>query len=86
MQLTADLRYVGGRQDVFYNSKLGPYGALGRNALNDYTLVNLAANWQVHQQVLLQLQLNNIFNEEYMDIAGYNTRRRGLALSASFRF
>lgn len=86
VQLTADIRYVSGRQDVFYNDKLGPYGALGRNALDDYTLVNLAANWQVHQQVLLQLQFNNIFDEEYMDIAGYATRRRGLVLSASFRF
>lgn len=86
LRLIADYRFVGGRQDVFYDGNLGPYGALGRNGLKNYSLVNLSANWQAHKQVLLQLQLNNIFDEEYMEIAGYATRRRGIVVGARFTF
>jgi vitamin B12 transporter len=86
LRFIADYRYVGGRQDIFYDGKLGPYGALGRNGLANFSIFNLAANWQAHKQVLLQVQLNNIFDEAYMDIAGYATRRRGVVLSASFTF
>ncbi|MBS4064679.1 MAG: TonB-dependent receptor [Chitinophagaceae bacterium] len=86
LRITADYRFVGGRQDVFYDSKLGPYGALGRSGLDNYSLVNLSANWQALKQVLLQLQLNNLLDEEYMEIAGYTTRRRGFVLNARFTF
>lgn len=86
LRLMLDYRFVGSRQDVYYDDALGPYGALGRNKLSSYSLVNLAANWQALKNLNLQLQLNNLFDEEYMELAGYNTRRRGVVVAASFTF
>ena len=86
IRIIADYRFVGSRQDVFYDDALGPYGALGRNKLSNYSLVNLSANWQACKSLGLQLQLNNLFDEKYEEIAGYSTRRRGIVLGANFSF
>lgn len=86
LRITADYRFVGGRQDVFYDDTLGPYGALGKNGLDNYSLLNLSFNWQAHKQVLLQCQLNNLLNEDYMEVSGYNTRKRGIVIGARFAF
>lgn len=86
LRLMADYRFVGSRQDVYYDEALGPYGALGRNKLGSYSLVNLSVNWQAVKNLTLQLQLNNLLDEKYQEIAGYNTRRRGLLVDVDFSF
>ncbi|MBI3718797.1 MAG: TonB-dependent receptor [Sphingobacteriales bacterium] len=86
LRIIADYRFVGGRQDVYYDDALGPYGALGRNKLSSYSLVNLSANYQALKNLSLQLQLNNLFDESYMELAGYTSRRRGFVLGANFSF
>lgn len=86
LKLMADYRFVGSRQDVFYDGNLGPYGALGRNKLNNYSLFNFAANWQAVKNLSLQLQVTNLLNKSYEEISGYNTRRRGVALGVNFSF
>lgn len=84
--LRLDYRFVGSRQDVYYDETLGPYGALGRDKLGSYSLVNFSVNYRASKNLQVQGQLNNVLNKDYMEIAGYTTRRRGVVLSVNYSF
>ncbi|NLC71580.1 MAG: TonB-dependent receptor [Desulfuromonadaceae bacterium] len=64
------LVYVGKRDDLFYNE--ATYQS-GRVELDDYTLVNLAAHWDVTPKVRLFGRIDNLFDEDYEEIWGYGT-------------
>jgi len=81
-----DLKYVGPRNDVFYDSSLGPYGALGSVGLEDYTLVNCLAKYTIFKGFSAMLQIENIPNARYCEIMGYTTRGRGLYGGISYTF
>jgi vitamin B12 transporter len=78
--LTATLRYVGPRTDLFYDSDLGPWGAQGILNIDDYTLLDLNARIQITDNLKLHMNIENILNTEYSEILGYTTRGRGLSL------
>ncbi|GAB5467169.1 MAG: TonB-dependent receptor [Rhodospirillales bacterium] len=63
LQLTGSLLYVGGRQDI---------GLLGGFVNPDpYTVVNLAANVSLLENVEVYVQGNNVTNEEYQPAVGF---------------
>lgn len=67
-QAQVDVRYVGTRKDNDFSSF--PAQVVDSDS---YTVVNLAGNIQVFNNLNLQLRIENLFDEEYEDILGYGT-------------
>ena len=84
--LTAILRYVGPRTDLFYDSDLGPWGAQGILNIDDYTLLDLNARIKITNKLRLHMNIENILNTEYSEIIGYTTRGRGFSLIMRYTY
>jgi vitamin B12 transporter len=79
-----NFKYVGPRNDIYYNPSSGPYGALASKSINDYTLVDLLLNYKIFKETTLSIKSENIFNVKYYEIYGYTTRGRGFYVT--FRY
>ncbi|MBI5019818.1 MAG: TonB-dependent receptor [Ignavibacteriales bacterium] len=79
--LDINLKYIGRRGDVYYDSNLGPYGALGTIPVEDYSIVDFYAKYLFSPNVNAGLKIENLFNTKYREIKGYSTRGRGLYLN-----
>ena len=86
LKFLLDVRSISDRQDVFYNSRLGPFGALGRANVRSFVLFNVSAFWALNNQWKANIQFHNIFNKKYQEINGYNTRGRGIWAGLNFSF
>jgi outer membrane cobalamin receptor len=91
-KLSADLslgisyRYTGKRFDATYDGSLGPYGALARLNVDGYHLVDFDGNWQITKQIGVGLKAENIFDEEYRELAGFQTRGRSVYLKLTAKW
>jgi vitamin B12 transporter len=84
MSFGINLNYVGPRSDVYYNSALGPFGALANRNIDGYTLVNLVLNYKINNQFSLGLKTDNVFDVKYYEIYGYTTRGRAIYLNLRY--
>lgn len=75
--------YVGDREDDAF--LLAP-PFVGRVALDDYTLVNLAATFEIGERLAVYGRIENAFDEDYQDVFGYASPGVGgfVGLRASF--
>lgn len=78
-----DVKYVGSHNDVYYNSELGPYGALGTLGLEDYTLMDLSLKYNMGKITVIA-KAENLFDKKYTEINGFTTRGRGFYLSLKY--
>ncbi|TCM39240.1 TonB-dependent receptor [Novosphingobium sp. ST904] len=60
--------------------------ATGTAMLGDYWLVDLRAQWQVREGLILQGRIENVGNENYETVSGYGTLGRTLYLGLRSRF
>ncbi len=76
VQLNVGILYVGERYDGSYSDE----------TLGGYTLVNLAASWQIIENLKLYGRVDNLFDKQYEEVAGYGTAGASgyLGLKASF--
>jgi vitamin B12 transporter len=86
LALSASYRYAGSRFDSGYDADLGPYGALNQIKVRYYNLIDLGINWDVSKSFSLGLKLENILNEDYQEIIGFQTRGRSAYLKLNFRW
>ena len=84
LRLSIDSEFVGSRDDVFYSANLGPYGAQDRSEISGYNLTDVSLRYELNQQLSLTGQVENVFNTEYQEINGYQTRGRALYVKATF--
>lgn len=84
--LHAIYRYTGDRLDAGYDGSLGPYGALRTIDVDDYHLVDLAANWNLTQTFSVGLKVENMLDERYREVVGFQTRGRSIYLKLSARW
>ncbi len=84
LSLRLNVKYVGKKDDIFYDAELGPFGALGTQKVADYTLFDISAKYQVLQNLSAVLRIENIFDREYTEIRGYTSRGRGAYLSLRY--
>lgn len=84
--LSLQIRYTGKRLDVYYDDQLGPYGALNRKALDDYTLTDVSARWSLQKKLMLNMRIENIFDTSYQEIIGFNSRGRGIQAGITYVF
>lgn len=84
-QLTVGIQaqYLSKRNDTFYNS--ATFGTEAK-ILDAYTLVHLQANYQVTPNVKINFSGQNIFNVDYQEIYGYNSRKATFLLGARVSF
>ena len=82
----ASYRYTGKRFDAGYDGSLGPYGALRRIGVEAYHLVDVDVNWQATTAVGVGLKVENMLNEDYREVVGFNTRGRGVYLKVTARW
>jgi vitamin B12 transporter len=75
--------YVGDRDDIYYSAGLGPYGAQDFSEVNGYNLVDLSLQYRLNQNVRFTGRIENVFDTDYQEIIGYQTRGRGIFLKAS---
>ncbi|HNW98383.1 MAG TPA: TonB-dependent receptor [Bacteroidales bacterium] len=85
ISLSTNIRYVGSQNDVYYNSELGPFGALGTVGLEDYALMDLSLKYKYNDLIFIA-KAENIFDKKYTEINGFTTRGRGLYLSLKYAF
>ncbi len=74
-QLSANIgaRYVGDRMDS------------DASTLDSYTVVNIAAAYQVNEHMTLSARLDNAFDKDYEEVSGYNTDERTAYVGVSFQ-
>ncbi|MBN4081212.1 TonB-dependent receptor [Caldithrix abyssi] len=78
LALRLDLKHIGSRNDIFYNSQLGPYGALGIKGVSDYSLLDFSAKYDFNNHFSTGMRVGNIFDTKYREINGFTTRGRGV--------
>jgi vitamin B12 transporter len=86
LMVRADVHYVGARPDVYYESGLGPFGALGTVPVGDYTLLDLTVKYNFTKNIGATVKAENLLDKKYYEINGFTTRGRGvyISLRASF--
>ena len=84
--VTAGYRYTGKRYDAGYDGRLSPYGGLSRLKVDGYHLVDMAVSWPASNTISLSLHAENILGQNYRQVAGFQTRGRGVYLKALFRW
>lgn len=79
-------RYTGKRFDATYDGSLGPYGALARINVEGYHLADVDAHWQAGKAIGFALKVENIFDEAYRELAGFQTRGRSVYLKITAKW
>ncbi|MEX1032747.1 MAG: TonB-dependent receptor [Cellvibrionaceae bacterium] len=54
--------------------------------LDDYTVVDASASYSLAASVLLRLRVENVFDQDYQEILGFNTSGRAAYAGVEFRF
>jgi len=73
-------RWIGPRTDIYYDSNLGPFGALNTIQLDDYALLDVLVNFEFNQHFSAALKAENILDTNYTDLRGFTSRGRGFYL------
>lgn len=77
-------RFVDSRPDSFYDAFLGPYGALNTTIIGSYHLFDLYGFYEMKDFMDLGIRIENIFNTDFREIQGFNTRGRGIYLKLTY--
>ena len=81
LNLSLNVQYNGEQKDQDFNS----FPAT-TETLDDFTLVNLAANYQVNKQLSFYTRLENLMDENYEEVLGYQTLERGVYVGVRYNF
>lgn len=84
--VSAIYRYTGSRFDSGYDENLGPYGALNQYEVKYYSLIDIGASWAISSALSLGIRVENILDEKYQEIIGFQTRGRSAYLKLNFRW
>jgi vitamin B12 transporter len=86
LALRVDARFAGARSDIYYDSALGPFGALNTVDVEDYTLLDFSARYEIIKGFTAMVRIENIFDRKYTEIRGYATRGRGIYGGVRYSF
>jgi vitamin B12 transporter len=84
--LTANYRLAGARMDAAYDPTLGPFGALNQLNVKSYQLIDAGIRWQAGERFSIMAKAENIFNQKYREIIGYNARGRSGYVKLTFKW
>jgi len=83
LSLKGNLKRVSSRFDSVYDPTLGPYGALASTKLGGYLLFDVQGNFTLNKNLSVSLQVDNLLNENYSEIQGFNSRGQSIFLKLS---
>jgi vitamin B12 transporter len=86
ISLLASYRCTGKRFDSGFDDSLGPYGALTKVPVEAYNLVDLGLSWQATEVLGIALKAENVLDEPYREVAGFNTRGRSVYVKLTARW
>lgn len=84
--LRLQIRHIGKRGDVYYDSGQGPFGALNSKSMAAYTLTDFMATWNANKGLVASFKLENLFNVSYQEIYGFRTRGFGVRIGFTYSF
>ena len=76
--LNVNINHIGDRRDIDFSTG-------NRVTLDDYTLVNFALSYQLHTNAQFFMRLNNVLDEEYEDVFGFETEKFSGFVGFEFR-
>jgi vitamin B12 transporter len=76
LDLGIDVAHFGNRKDFGFPAV----------TLDSYTLVNATVRWRATSELTVQGRLENAFNEDYTQAAGYRTRGRAYTIGVRYSF
>ncbi|MDP5139935.1 MAG: TonB-dependent receptor, partial [Spirosomaceae bacterium] len=82
LTLNGNIQYQSKRTDRFYNSAIFASETVDLNA---FKLVNLTSSYEIINNLKVGLTVNNLLNQQYFEVYGYNSQPRNFAINASFR-
>ena len=82
---TLDLLYFGETLDIDFNNFDSGTGAFARARLDDYILVNLTLAYRLGERFTIHARAENLTDEDYVQVIGYNTHGRRIFLGLKFR-
>jgi vitamin B12 transporter len=77
-RIGGEWQYSGEREDYYINTS-------NRTTLDSYNLINLTANYKINKHLDASLRADNIFNQDYMLVHGYNTLGRTLFVGINYK-
>lgn len=80
------VHYVGARSDIYYESTLGPYGALATAPVGDYMLIDLFVQYAFTKNISAGVKCENLLDTEFYEINGFTTRGRGVYINLRAAF
>lgn len=83
-QCSLNYRFTDSRQDSFYDPGLGPFGAQNTLSVGSYNVFDFVASYNVGKSLSLGLRVENLLNEDYREIQGFNTRGRGFYFKINY--
>lgn len=86
LSINFENRYVEDRNDAYFNSSILPWGAMDRMNIEGYFLSGLTVNWDIFKNLSAAFKIDNLFNTDYYEINGFNTRKRGFYLRLKYTF
>ena len=81
LHINTNIQFNGSQTDKFY-PPVPPYEE--KVTIDSYTLLNVSANYSVSQNLDMYLQLDNLLEEDYEEVYGYQTL--GLSANIGFRY
>jgi vitamin B12 transporter len=78
LHINTNIQFNGSQTDDFFGAETETV------TLDSFTLVNLSANYDATKNLAIYMHLNNLLDEDYEEVYGYETL--GFGLSAGFRY
>ena len=83
LMVNANIQYNGRQSDVYFPPWPNPMETV---SMDDYTLVNVHANYRINQKLNIFIRLDNLTDENYEDVFGYQTLGFGFGFGARYSF
>lgn len=79
LQINTNAQYNGSQTDIFF-----PPSGSERVTLDDYTLLNVNANYTATEKLDIYLRLDNLLDDDYEEVFGFQTLGFGASLGVRF--
>jgi vitamin B12 transporter len=81
LQINTNAQYSGSQTDTYFPPWPTPSQTV---IMDDYTLININANYSASDKLDIYLRLDNLLDDDYEEVFGYQTLGFGASLGVRF--